>query len=198
MKLRKELIDRLHRRPGVHGAARRRLSAGHDRDRPGGLPRPRERVAGRGRRQGRRLEAARPSRSPARATSSRARRRPTTARAPVLLQPRAQPGLRPRLLRRAVAAYLALEGRYNPGLTRRDRCRSTPSRRRPPASTRTSPSPTPRSRPAASRRCAACPLARVRQLIDDNTDGRFLGVFGEPRRERARAQPRPRQGVPAR
>ena len=24
------------------------------------------------------------------------------------------------------------------------------------------------------------PLARVRQLIDDNTDGRFLGVLGEP------------------
>jgi K+-transporting ATPase ATPase C chain len=24
------------------------------------------------------------------------------------------------------------------------------------------------------------PLERVNQLIDDNTDGRFLGLFGEP------------------
>ena len=38
------------------------------------------------------------------------------------------------------------------------------------------------------------PLARVQQLIADNTDGRSLGVLGEPGRQRPRAQPRPRPG----
>ena len=36
--------------------------------------------------------------------------------------------------------------------------------------------------PGAPRRarCASLPLDRVEQLVDDNTDGRFLGVLGEP------------------
>ena len=41
------------------------------------------------------------------------------------------------------------------------------------------------------------PLARVQALIDDNTDGRCARLPRRARRERARAEPRPRQGGPA-
>ena len=76
--------------------------------------------------------------------------------------------------------YLALERPLRPRPHRRGACPSTRSPARPRASIRTSPRPTPRSRRTASRAVRGLPLARVRQLIADNTDGRFLGVLGEP------------------
>ncbi len=73
-------------------------------------------------------------------------------------------------------------------------CRRTRSRPRPPASTRTSPRPTRTSRPTAWREVRGLPLARVRELVDENTDGRGLGVFGEPGVNVLDAEPRARPG----
>ena len=77
-------------------------------------------------------------------------------------------------------AILELEGPYNPGLEigRHSRGRGHDVRlgHRPAhlAGIRRS------CRPRASPRFAALPLERVQELIDDATDGRFIGFFGEP------------------
>ena len=78
-----------------------------------------------------------------------------------------------------LAAYLALEKRFDPGLT--------PGRVPVDAVTQSASGVDPHISEANARiqahRIAAVrrlPLARVQQLIDDHTDGRFLGVFGEP------------------
>jgi K+-transporting ATPase ATPase C chain len=76
-------------------------------------------------------------------------------------------------------AYLALEGRYTPGLTAADipvdAINSSASGVDPDISQAN-------ARIQANRIAAVrgLPLERVQQLIEDNTYGRFLGVFGEP------------------
>jgi K+-transporting ATPase ATPase C chain len=81
--------------------------------------------------------------------------------------------------RDALASYLALERRYDPGLT---------AARVPVDAVTTSGSGVDPHISKANARIQAhriaavrrLPLARVNQLINDNTDGRFLGVIGEP------------------
>jgi potassium-transporting ATPase KdpC subunit len=83
------------------------------------------------------------------------------------------------LFKKNVAAYLALERPYNPGLRPRDI---------PPDAVQTTasgvdPHISVRNAGIQSRRIArvrGIPIPRVRALIDDNTDGRSLGIFGEP------------------
>ena len=80
--------------------------------------------------------------------------------------------------RAALAAYRALEGPYNPGLV---------NARVPVDAVTTSasgvdPHISPANAAIQARRVAAVrhiPLAQVRRLVHDNTDGRFLGVIGE-------------------
>jgi potassium-transporting ATPase KdpC subunit len=78
-----------------------------------------------------------------------------------------------------LAAYLDLNGRYNPGLTNAkvpaDAVTTSASGVDPHISTDNA--------EIQARRIAAVrnlPLARVQQLVKDNTDGRFLGLLGEP------------------
>jgi K+-transporting ATPase ATPase C chain len=81
--------------------------------------------------------------------------------------------------RDALASYLDLERRYDPGLT---------AARVPVDAVTTSASGVDPHISKANARIQAhriaavrrLPMARVDQLIDDNTDGRFLGVIGEP------------------
>jgi potassium-transporting ATPase KdpC subunit len=81
--------------------------------------------------------------------------------------------------RDALASYLDLERRYDPGLT---------AARVPVDAVTTSGSGVDPHISKANARIQAhriaavrrLPLARVSKLIDDNTDGRFLGVIGEP------------------
>jgi K+-transporting ATPase ATPase C chain len=78
-----------------------------------------------------------------------------------------------------LAAYMALEGRYDPGLTNAkvpvDAVTTSGSGVDPHISKANAGIQA--HRIAAMRRL---PLDRVKQLIADNTDGRFLGVIGEP------------------
>jgi K+-transporting ATPase ATPase C chain len=83
------------------------------------------------------------------------------------------------LTRQHIDAYIKAEQRYNPGLT--------PARVPIDAATFSASGVDPHISKAnaalQARRVAAVrrlPLARVRALIADNTDGRGLGVFGEP------------------
>jgi len=83
------------------------------------------------------------------------------------------------LYRDALASYLDLERRYDPGLTAAkvpvDAVTTSASGVDPHISEAN-------ARIQAGRIAAVrgLPVARVNALIDDNTDGRFLGVFGEP------------------
>ena len=83
-------------------------------------------------------------------------------------------------MRENLAAYLQLEKPYDQVADQRQTSRSTRSPSRPPASTRTSPRPTPGSRRTAIAAVRQLPLAQVEDLISANTDGRFLGLLGEP------------------
>src|SRR4051794_40477657 len=78
-----------------------------------------------------------------------------------------------------LAAYMALEGRYDPGLTKAkvpaDAVTTPPSGVDPHISKANAAIQA--HRIAAVRRL---PLERINKLIADNTDGRFLGVVGEP------------------
>ena len=58
--------------------------------------------------------------------------------------------------------------------------RSTRSPSRPPASTPTSPKPTPQIQAHRIAAVRDLPLAKVEELISQNTDNRSLGVLGEP------------------
>ena len=77
-----------------------------------------------------------------------------------------------------LAAYLGLEGRYSPGLTRA----KVPVDAVTTSASGVDPHISITNAGIQARRIAAVrhlPLARVRQLIADHTDGRFLGVIGE-------------------
>ena len=83
------------------------------------------------------------------------------------------------LVRTNIVAYLALEKRYDPGLTR--------SRVPVDAVTQSASGVDPHISQAnadiQAHRIATVrrmPMATVTKLIDDNTDGRFIGLFGEP------------------
>ncbi len=80
--------------------------------------------------------------------------------------------------RDGLAAYRALEGPYNPGLTNArvpvDAVTTSASGVDPHISTTNAEI---QARRVATRRGIA--LARLQRLIEDNTDGRFLGVIGE-------------------
>jgi K+-transporting ATPase ATPase C chain len=81
--------------------------------------------------------------------------------------------------RDGLAAYLALEGPFNPGLTNA----GVPVDAVTASASGVDPHISEANAAIQARRVAATrglPLARVRQLIADNTDGRFLGVIGEP------------------
>ena len=76
-------------------------------------------------------------------------------------------------------AYLALERRYDPGLT----AARVPVDAVTSSASGVDPHISPANAAIQAHRIAAVrslPLARVNQLIDDNTDGRSLGVLGEP------------------
>jgi len=81
--------------------------------------------------------------------------------------------------RDGLAAYLALEGPFDPGLTKAevpvDAVTASGSGVDPHISEANAAIQA--RRVAATRRIA---LDRVRKLVEDNTDGRFLGVIGEP------------------
>jgi K+-transporting ATPase ATPase C chain len=78
-----------------------------------------------------------------------------------------------------LAAYLALERRYDPGLT----AAKVPVDAVTTSGSGVDPHISKANAAIQAHRIAAVrrlPLARVRKLIEDNTAGRFLGVFGEP------------------
>jgi K+-transporting ATPase ATPase C chain len=78
-----------------------------------------------------------------------------------------------------VAAILALEGPYNPGLTRAD----IPVDAVTTSGSGIDPHISPANARLQSARVAevrGLSLERVQELIDDATDGRFIGFFGEP------------------
>ena len=79
----------------------------------------------------------------------------------------------PRRLPQAGEALRQLADQGRRAGRRGDRCRA-------PASTPKSPRPTRGSRRTGSPPSAACRSARSKSLISAHTDGRFLGVFGEP------------------
>jgi K+-transporting ATPase ATPase C chain len=76
-------------------------------------------------------------------------------------------------------AYMALEGRYDPGLTKA----KVPVDAVTTSGSGVDPHISPANARIQAHRIAAVrrlPLDRVDKLIDANTDGRFLGVIGEP------------------
>src|SRR5690349_5951349 len=78
-----------------------------------------------------------------------------------------------------LAAYMALEGRFDPGLTKAD----VPVDAVTTSASGVDPHISKANAAIQAHRIAAVrhlPLARVDQLIADHTDGRFLGVIGEP------------------
>ena len=141
-----------------------------------------ERQQDRGRRQGRRLEADRPGLPrpaallPEPPLGHRIQRRRHLLQQPRPEQRANSSELIRRTARRLPEARAALRPRPDAPPT----SRSTRSPPRPPASTRTSRWPTRASRPAGSPRSASLPLDRVLDLVAEHTDGRFLGLFGEP------------------
>ena len=81
--------------------------------------------------------------------------------------------------RDGLAAYIAFEGPYNPGLTKA----RVPVDAVTASASGVDPHISEANAAIQARRVAAVrriPLARVRQLVAANTDGRFLGVIGEP------------------
>jgi potassium-transporting ATPase KdpC subunit len=83
------------------------------------------------------------------------------------------------LLARNLVSYLELERRYNPGLSAAD----VPADAVTTSASGVDPHISEANARIQARRVARVrrlPLARVRQLIADNTDGRALGFLGEP------------------
>jgi K+-transporting ATPase ATPase C chain len=78
-----------------------------------------------------------------------------------------------------LAAYMALEGRYDPGLTKA----KVPVDAVTTSASGVDPHISKANAAIQAHRIAAVrrlPLERINKLIADNTDGRFLGVIGEP------------------
>jgi K+-transporting ATPase ATPase C chain len=78
-----------------------------------------------------------------------------------------------------LAAYMALEGRYDPGLTKA----KVPVDAVTTSASGVDPHISKANAAIQAHRIAAVrrlPLERINKLIADNTDGRFLGVVGEP------------------
>jgi K+-transporting ATPase ATPase C chain len=78
-----------------------------------------------------------------------------------------------------LAGYLALESRYNPGLT----AERVPVDAVTSSASGVDPQISQANAAIQAHRIAGVrhlPLARVRELITENTDGRFLAVLGEP------------------
>ena len=78
-----------------------------------------------------------------------------------------------------IAAYLALEKRHDPGLT----ASGVPADAVTQSASGVDPHISKANARIQAHRIAAVrhlPLAQVQKLIDDHTDGRFLGLFGEP------------------
>ena len=78
-----------------------------------------------------------------------------------------------------LAAYIKLNGPYNPGLTNAE----VPADAVTTSGSGVDPHISVDNARIQARRVAqvrGIPLARVNQLVDDNTDGRFLGLLGEP------------------
>src|ERR1700754_303887 len=78
-----------------------------------------------------------------------------------------------------IAAYLDLNGRYNPGLT----AAGIPADAVTTSGSGVDPHISEDNARIQARRVAAVrgiPLDRVEQVVKDNTDGRFLGLLGEP------------------
>jgi K+-transporting ATPase ATPase C chain len=76
-------------------------------------------------------------------------------------------------------AYMTIEGRYDPGLTKG----KVPVDAVTTSGSGVDPHISPANARIQAHRIAAVrrlPLDRVDKLVDDNTDGRFLGVIGEP------------------
>ena len=150
--------------------------------RAGRVPGQGERQPDHRRRQGRRLASSPPRRSRGRGTSTSGRppRRPPTTR-----RRRRFANLGPtnpdlaKNVEAAAHAILKLEGPYNPGLTIHD----IPVDAVTTSGSGIDPDISPAYAQLQSRRIAAVrhlPLATVQQLIDEHTDGRSLGFFGEP------------------
>ncbi len=79
----------------------------------------------------------------------------------------------------ALHAYLKLEGPYNPGLTAAD----VPVDAVSTSASGVDPHISEANAEIQAHRVAAVrgmPLQQVMDLVSDNTDGRFLGLFGEP------------------
>ena len=84
-----------------------------------------------------------------------------------------------KMLNRNVAAYLAMEGPYNPGLE----AAAVPNDAVQTSASGVDPHISADNAAIQANRVAAerqAPLDRVQTLIDENTDGRSLGIFGEP------------------
>ena len=98
----------------------------------------------------------------------------------VLLQPRPQPGERALLLPRPAQGLHRPQRPYNPGLTNA----KVPADAVTTSGSGVDPHISVDNARIQARRVAAGPQAPARrsvdQLVDDNTDGRFLGLLGEP------------------
>ncbi len=84
-----------------------------------------------------------------------------------------------RMFRRNIAAYLALERPYDPALSAGD----VPNDAVQTSASGVDPHISPANAAIQAHRIAAvrkAPLDRVEELIDEHTDGRGLGIFGEP------------------
>jgi K+-transporting ATPase ATPase C chain len=82
-------------------------------------------------------------------------------------------------VRKNIAAYLKLERRYDPGLT----ASALPADAVTQSASGVDPQISQDNARIQAHRIAAIrrlPMATVNRLIDDHTDGRFLGLFGEP------------------
>ena len=114
-------------------------------------------------------------------TSTRAPRRPNTrATSPSSATPARTASKRAKKSANTSKPTCGCEKPFDQVADQRQASRSTRSPSRPPGSTPTSPRPTPGSRRTGSPPSASCRSTQVEDLISANTDGRSLGLLGEP------------------